>query len=46
MQAYNDSGTGAMAFAEIEAHAPAVTLAPGERQVFDVVLRVEGPARR
>jgi hypothetical protein len=46
LQAYSDSGTGAMAFAEIEAHAPAVTLAPGERQVFDVVLRVEGPARR
>lgn len=46
IQAYCDSGLGAMAFAEIEAHAASVTLAPAGRQVFDVVMRVEGPNRR
>lgn len=44
IQAYNGPGTGAMAFSEIEVQAPAVTLAPGERQVFDVMLRVDHPA--
>jgi hypothetical protein len=36
VQAYNDSGTGELAFSEIEAHAPAARLEPGERQSFDI----------
>jgi hypothetical protein len=36
VQAYNDPGTGDLAFSEIEAHTPAVRLDPGERQLFRV----------
>lgn len=45
VQVYNDAGTGAFAFSEIEAHTPAVRLAPGERQSFGIVMKVETPAR-
>ncbi len=38
IQAYNDSGTGELAFSEIEAHAPAVRLEPGQRQSFEIEL--------
>ena len=40
VQAYNYPGTGDAAFSEIEAHAPAVRLEPGERQVFDIEMTV------
>jgi hypothetical protein len=36
VQAYCDSGTGDLAFCEIESHAPAASLAPGESQGQDV----------
>jgi len=45
VQVYNDTGVGALAFSEIEAHAPAIRLAPGERQSFGIVMRVQTPAR-
>ena len=40
VQAYNDAGTGEAAFSEIEAHAPAVRLEPGERQAFDIEMTI------
>jgi hypothetical protein len=40
VQAYNDPGLGALAFSEIEAHAPAMALGPGERQEFEIVMTV------
>jgi hypothetical protein len=36
IQAYNDPGTGELAFSEIEAHAPATRLEPGQRQSFEI----------
>jgi hypothetical protein len=36
VQAYNDPGTGEGAFSEIEAHAPAVRLEPGQGQAFEI----------
>ncbi len=39
-QAYNDPGTGDWAFCEIEAHAPAVELLPGESQAADIEILV------
>ena len=40
VQAYNDPGVGAMAFCELEAHAPAVRLRPGEVQEFEIQMTV------
>jgi hypothetical protein len=40
IQAYNDSGTGALAFSEIEAHAPARRLEPGDHQSFEIEIRL------
>lgn len=46
VQAYNDPGTGDLAFSEIEAHAPAVPLEPGEQQAFACDLTIaSGPER-
>ena len=48
VQAYNDPGTGAMAFSEIEVHAPAYSLEPGQCQCFEIevtVRRVLSPGR-
>jgi hypothetical protein len=39
-QIYCDNGTGDLAFCEIEAHAPAPSLAPGESQGQDVNITV------
>ena len=39
-QIYCDAGTGDLAFCEIEAHAPAPSLAPGESQGQDIVITV------
>lgn len=36
VQAYNDPGTGEQAFSEIEVHAPAVRLEPGQGQAFEI----------
>ena len=36
VQAYNDPGTGDLAFSEIEAHAPALRLEPGQRQFIQI----------
>jgi hypothetical protein len=40
VQAYNDTGTGDLAFSEIEAHAPAATLGPRERQSFQIEMTI------
>jgi hypothetical protein len=39
-QIYCDAGTGDLAFCEIEAHAPAPLLAPGESQGQDISITV------
>ncbi len=46
VQAYNDAGTGDLAFSEIEAHAPAATLGPGERQGFACDLAIAAQPKR
>ncbi|HUI69693.1 MAG TPA: DUF6786 family protein [Spirochaetia bacterium] len=49
-QAYNDPGLGAMAFCEIESHAPAPALTPGQSQAADIEILIamaeERPLRR
>ncbi|HEY9595824.1 MAG TPA: DUF6786 family protein, partial [Spirochaetia bacterium] len=40
IQAYNDPGTGGMAFCELETHAPALRLAPGGSQQAEVSMVV------
>jgi hypothetical protein len=48
-QAYNDPGTGELAFCEIEAHAPTATLAPGESQKVEIeiiIARDDEPGMR
>jgi hypothetical protein len=40
VQAYNDPGIGDLAFCELEAHAPAVKLRPGESQEFEIEMSV------
>jgi len=40
VQAYNDPGEGELAFSEIEAHAPAVRLGPGQRQSFHIEMTI------
>jgi hypothetical protein len=40
VQAYNDPGTGARAFCEIEAHAPAVEITPGGSQEVEIDILV------
>ena len=40
VQAYNDPGTGDLAFSEIEAHAPAVVLGPGQRQSSQIEMTI------
>lgn len=45
VQAYNDAGTGECAFSEIEVHAPAARLEPGEPQSFEIAMTlIVGPA--
>ena len=49
VQAYNDPGTGEMAFCEIEAHAPAARLPPGGSQEVEIeiiVARADQPGMR
>lgn len=41
VQAYNDAGTGDLAFSEIEAHAPSVRLGPGELQSFEIEMALK-----
>lgn len=46
VQAYNDPATGELSFSEIEAHAPAATLGPGESQSQEIEITVAaGPKR-
>jgi hypothetical protein len=48
-QAYNDPGTGEMAFCEIEAHAPAAALPPGGSQNAEIeilIARADGPGMK
>jgi hypothetical protein len=48
-QAYNDPGTGEMAFCEIEAHAPAAALPPGGSQKVEIeiiVARADQPGMK
>jgi hypothetical protein len=40
IQAYNSPETGEWAFAEIECHAPALRLEPGQAQAFDIDITV------
>ncbi|MCX7037580.1 MAG: hypothetical protein NT005_00295 [Spirochaetes bacterium] len=46
VQAYNDPGTDHLAFSEIEAHAPAATLGPGERQSFQIEMTIAARPER
>jgi hypothetical protein len=39
-QAYCDAGTGGLAFCEIESHAPAPFLAPGESEAQDIQISI------
>jgi hypothetical protein len=45
VQAYNDPGTGDLAFSEIEVHAPAVRLEPGQQQSFEIEMRIAAAAQ-
>jgi hypothetical protein len=45
VQAYNDPGTGEMAFSEIEVHAPARSLEPGQWQSFEIEVTVRRAGR-
>ncbi len=44
-QIYGDAGNGDMAFCEIEAHAPAPLLSPGQSQSIDIAIYIAKPQR-